>query len=73
MADDKRVHLQAEGEPSKKFRIYTTDIKNDPYECGGEYDTVAEVIAHKWRLDKKYKIRVPGNKYLTKTEFYAWA
>jgi hypothetical protein len=64
--------MKIEGERVERFRVYWCDINNDPYEVEAEYQTVAEVLAHRFRLDRRYKIAVAG-KYLTKTEFEAWA
>jgi hypothetical protein len=70
VSDDDRMSI--DGEMAKPFRVYTTDIDNQPHECVGEYDTVAEVQAHRWRLDKRYKIQIPGRKFLTRPEFGEW-
>ncbi|MFZ2155499.1 MAG: hypothetical protein WAV72_05180 [Bradyrhizobium sp.] len=70
MSDDR---MTIEGEMAKPFRVYTTDIDDKPFEVDGEYDTIAEVRSHKWRLDKCYKIQTPGRKFLTRHEFEAWA
>jgi hypothetical protein len=63
-----RGGMLIEGEPAKRFRVYWCDINDEPYECDGEYDTIAGVLAHRWRLDRRYKICV-GRKYLTRAEF----
>ena len=47
--------VTAEGEPVKRFRVYWCDIDYKPYECEGEYDTIAEVRAHRRRPDRRYK------------------
>lgn len=64
--------MRVEGEPGKRFRVFRTDINDDPFECEGEYDTVAEVRAHRYRLDRRYKISVT-RKFMSRTEFEAWA
>jgi hypothetical protein len=64
--------MEIEGERNKRFHVYRVDSKGDTYECLGEYDTIAEVRGHRWRMDYRYKIRVRG-KYLTRTEFEKWA
>ena len=64
--------LKIEGERTKRFRVYRTDIDDESYECEGEYDTVDEVNAHRWRLDRHYRIEV-GRKFMTKSEFAEWA
>jgi hypothetical protein len=64
--------MTIEGELSKRFRVFWCDINNNPYECEGEYDTIAEVRAHPWRLDRRYKIRI-GAKFMTRAEFEEWA
>ncbi|WP_068014893.1 hypothetical protein [Rhodoplanes sp. Z2-YC6860] len=64
--------MKIEGEMMKRFVVYRTDINDDPYEREGEYDTIEEVKAHKWRLDRHYKIRVDG-KFMTRREFDNWA
>lgn len=71
MSHDDRMAV--EGEMAKPFRVYTLDIDDKPYECVGEYDTIAEVQAHRWRLDKRYKIQVSGRNFLTRPEFEDWA
>ena len=42
--------------------------KNPP----NEYDTVDGVKAHRWRLDRRYKIEV-GRKFMTRNKFEEWA
>ncbi len=64
--------MKIEGELSKRFAVYRTDINDEPFERDGEYDTLEQVNGHKWRLDRRYKIRVDG-KFMTRTEFDAWA
>jgi hypothetical protein len=64
--------MKVEGEPGKRFRVSRTDINSDPFECEGEYDTIAEVRAHRYRADRRYKISVT-RKFMTRTEFEAWA
>ena len=64
--------MKIEGEPAKPFRVYRTDINNDPFECKGEYDTIAEVTSHRYRADRRYKISV-DRKFMTRAEFDAWA
>ena len=70
---DRDRRMSIEGEFAKPFRVYTTDIDDKPFACVGEYDTIAEVQSHNWRLDKRDKIQVPGRKYLTRAEFGEWA
>jgi hypothetical protein len=41
--------------------------RNEPFEVEAEYETPAEVLAHRYRLDRRYKIRV-GGKYLTRND-----
>jgi hypothetical protein len=60
------------GEPTKRFRVYYCDIDNNPYECEAEYDTISEVLAHRGRPDRRYKIFV-GQKIMTRAEFEAWS
>jgi hypothetical protein len=64
--------LYAEGELAKRFRIYWCDIDNNPYDCEGEYDSTEEVRGHRFRLDRRYKIRANG-KFYTRKEFEEWA
>jgi hypothetical protein len=66
------VEVTIDGEPGKRFTVWRTDIDNNPYECEGKYDSIVEVLRHKWRLDRRYKIRVQG-KFLTLREFEKWA
>lgn len=64
--------MKIEGEMMKRFAVYRTGINEDPHEREGEYDTLEELKAHKWRLDRRYKIRVDG-KFMTRPEFDEWA
>jgi hypothetical protein len=64
-------HLTVEGEPTTRFRVYWCDINDQPYECDAEYDTVAGVLAHKYRADRQYKICI-GRKFYTRREFQEW-
>jgi hypothetical protein len=66
MSDGDRI--KTEGEPIKRFRVYRADI----YKCEGEYNTIEEVKAHRWRLDRNYKIEI-GRKFMTRSEFDEWA
>jgi len=63
--------MKVHGERTKRFRIFRTDINDEPFECEGEYDTVAEVRAHRYRADRRYKISV-SRKFMGRTEFEAW-
>lgn len=49
-------HSTVEGTPSKKYRVYTSDSDGRLRELVAEYDTLEELKAHRWRLDKRYKI-----------------
>ena len=62
----------SEGESSKRFRIYWCDINYEPYQREAKYDTIAEVRAHRYRLDRRYKISL-GRKFVTRIEFEGWA
>jgi len=64
--------IKVEGKPTKRFRVYYTDIDNEPHECEGEYDTVDEVMAHRRRRDRRYTIAV-GRTFMPWIEFVAWA
>jgi hypothetical protein len=64
--------VKIEGHIENRFKIYWCDIDNKPFEVEAEYETPAEVLAHRYRLDWHYKIRV-GGKYLTRKEFEKWA
>jgi hypothetical protein len=64
--------MKIEGHIEKRIKIYWCDINNEPFEVEAEYETPAEVLAHRYRLDRRYKIRV-GGKYLTRDEFEKWA
>jgi hypothetical protein len=70
MRDGDRTKI--EGEPTKRFRVWRTDINNEPHECEAEYDTVEEVKAHPRRLDHSYLIEV-GRKFMTPSKFDEWA
>jgi hypothetical protein len=63
--------MEIEGAPGKRFRVYRCDINNEPHTCEGEYDTVAEVIGHRWNAGRRYKISV-GRKFFTRLEFSEW-
>jgi hypothetical protein len=63
--------MKFEDEPTKQFRIYRTDINNEPFECVGAYNTAAEVRAHNRRPDRRYKIEVHRTFY-TVAEFDRW-
>jgi hypothetical protein len=63
-----RDELKVPGEKGKRFRVWRADI----YKLEGEYDTVDEVKAHRWRLDRRYKIEA-GRKFMTRNEFDEWA
>ena len=41
--------MKIEGEPSRRFKVFRTDIDDNPYECLAEYDTIEQVQAHRWR------------------------
>ena len=43
--------MKIEGEPSRRFKVFRTDIDDNPYECLAEYGTIEQVQAHRWRLD----------------------
>lgn len=64
--------MKVEGIPAKRFRVFRTDINDDPFECEAEYDTVTEVRSHHYRLDRRYKVSV-DRKFMTRAEFDAWA
>jgi hypothetical protein len=64
--------MKIEGERGLQFGIYTLDIDESPYERVFECETIAEVESYRWRNDKRYKIQVPGRRYLTRSEFAAW-
>lgn len=61
-----------EGEPGKRFRIYRAKPDGEMLDCIAEYDTIDEVLAHRWRPDWHYKIGA-GGKYLDKIQFQEWA
>jgi len=50
-----------EGHIESRIKIYWCDIDNKPFEVEAEYETPAEVLAHRYRLDRRYKIRVGGS------------
>ena len=59
--------VYVEGKPAKMFEIYEL-----PDKLVAEYATIAQVLAHHWRLDRQYTIG-SGGKYFTKPEFEEWA
>ena len=66
-----RDRVKSAGKRTKRFRVWRTDITDKPYECEGEYDTVEELNAPRWRLGWDYKIEV-GRKFITRREFGDW-
>lgn len=67
-----RDRVKIAGKPSKRFRVWRTDIDDKPYVCEAEYDTVEELNAYRWRLDWDYRIEV-GKQFMTRREFADWA
>ena len=66
--------LTIEGEPSKGVVLYRTDLEGNPHSIYAECDSFAQAREHlKRRTDIKFKIRVPGRKFLDPREFTAWA
>ncbi|MCK0207393.1 hypothetical protein MWN33_05025 [Starkeya koreensis] len=61
----------ADDEMPKRFVVYRLDIDNRPSSVEGEYDTIEEVLAHKWRLDRSYSIRV-DRIHMNRIEFDRW-
>jgi hypothetical protein len=57
-----------EGVPPKRFRIYRCDIDGKPFGLEGEYDSVAQVRAHRFRLDRTYLIEV-NRRFYTREAF----
>jgi hypothetical protein len=55
--------IPIEGAPSKRFAVYRCDHDGNPYERIAEYDTPAELRAHRWRLDYRYKILIGAKFY----------
>ena len=66
-----RDRVKIAGKPTKRFRVWRTDVYDKPYQCEGEYDTLARLKTHTWRLDWDYKIEV-GRKFMTRDEFDDW-
>jgi hypothetical protein len=63
--------MEIEGASAKRFQVYYCDSNNEPHEREGAYDTIEQLNVHKWRLDRRYKIRV-GGQFLTRAEFAVW-
>ena len=63
-----RNRIKIAGKPTKRFRVWRTDITDKPYECEGEHDAVEGLNAHQGRLDWGHKIEV-GKKFMTRREF----
>jgi hypothetical protein len=63
--------LTIEGEPSKRFRVYNTDLDGHAHDCVGAYDTLEELKGRKNRLDQKLIYRVDG-RFMQPEEFWAW-
>jgi hypothetical protein len=57
-APNLQIDLKVEGEPVKRYRVFRTNIDNNPYDCEGEYDGLAELRKHRWRADLRYKLCV---------------
>jgi len=53
--------MKIEGELAEGIKIYWCDLNNEPFEVEAEYETPAEVLAHKYRADRRYKIWVVEN------------
>jgi hypothetical protein len=66
---DQKSELLVDGEKSKRFRVYDSDIDDRPFRCLGSFDTVAEVLTFCRRLDVRYKINVAAREYLSLPEF----
>ena len=64
--------MKVQGEPGKRFRVFRTDINDEPFECEAEYDTVAEVRSHRCRADRRYKISV-SRTFMSRAQFEVWA
>lgn len=64
--------MKVEGGARQTLRAFRTDINDEPFECEGEYDTVAGVRAHRYRADRRYKISV-RRRSMTRSEFGTWA
>jgi len=61
----------AEGHVSRRFEVYYMDINNERL-VDGEYETLRQVFAHKFRPDRRYEIGVDGT-FMTAAEFRKWA
>jgi hypothetical protein len=64
--------MKIEGDRGPQFAIYILDIDERPYERVFECETIAEVESYRRHAGKRYKIQVPGRRYLTPKEFAAW-
>ena len=60
------TELPDDDPPLKRFGVYRCDSDGNPYECVAEYDTPAELRAHRWGLNYRYKIRIGGKFYSRK-------
>jgi hypothetical protein len=61
--------MEIEGTTGKRFRVYYCNVNNEPHECEAEYDTPEELNAHRWRHDRRYKIRAGGKFF---GQFFEW-
>ena len=66
------MELQIPGEPAKPFRVFRCDRNGEPYELEAEYETIAQVRAHRYRLDRTYRIYIRRRPY-TRFGFEEWA
>ncbi len=64
---ENRERPTIEGKPAKSFAIYYCDINNEPFAKEAEYDSVEEIDAHRYRLDRRYKIWA-GGRFVTRKE-----
>jgi hypothetical protein len=56
------------GERGKRFHVTRVGLNGEHLSHEGEYDTLDELRAHKWRLDYQYKV-YDGRMLMTDAEF----
>jgi hypothetical protein len=55
------------GKRSKRYYVYSCGRDGHPADLEAEYDSAGGLLAHRYRLDRHYKILVSAER-----KFYAW-
>jgi hypothetical protein len=65
MTDD----ITVPGQPSPRFAIFECDIDNEPLGLPiARFETAAEALRFKRRLDRRYKFQIPGRRFVNFAE-----